>query len=330
MIFVTGGTGFLGRHLLHALSRRCEPVRALKRRSSQAATGGDDDANIEWVEGDLLDVPSLEENMEGCSEVYHCAGMVSFQPRHRESLMKVNVEGTANLVNVALSKNNVRLLHVSSVAAIGRPVEAVDIRESTEWDDHGFNSNYGISKYLGEREVWRGIAEGLNAVIVNPSIVVGEGNWQYGPPRFFLNVWKGLHTYTSGSTGFVAAKDVAEIMIALMKSNIQQERFIINEANMSYRDFLFEIADVMGKKRPSIQAERWLTGLIWRLEYFRGLLMTNPSFISRETARIAHLSYHYDNKKIRDAIDFSFTPLKQCIAETVAKFKADVEAGLIK
>lgn len=329
MIFVTGGTGFIGSHLLQALAQQGEPVRALKRSSSIPA-GLDTVAGIEWVDGDILDVSSLEAQMEGCSEVYHCAGMVSFQRRHRDALRKVNVEGTANVVNVALSKKNIRLLHVSSVAAIGRPAKPADINEATEWDFNGFNSQYAVSKYLGEREVWRGIAEGLNAVIVNPSIVIGEGNWKTGPPRFFLDVWKGLWVYTSGSTGFVAAKDVAGLMIALMKSNIEQEKFIINAENLSYRDFLFEIADAMGKKRPVMKADGWLTSLVWRLEYLRGLFLAEQTLISRETATIAQLSCRYDNSKLVKALNFQFTPMKQCIAATAALFKADVAAGKIK
>ncbi|MEO6168334.1 MAG: NAD-dependent epimerase/dehydratase family protein, partial [Chitinophagales bacterium] len=242
MIFVTGGTGFLGRHLLRALVLQNEPIRALKRLNSKMLQDEFKHGTIEWVDGNILDIPSLEEYMKGCSEVYHCAGMVSFQSRHRAALMKVNVEGTANIVNVALEKNIRKMVYVSSVAAIGRALNEVNVTEATEWDENGVHSNYGISKFLAEREVWRGIAEGLKAVIVNPSVIIGDGNWQEGTPRFFLNGWREMPAYTTGGTGFVAAKDVVEIMMRLMKSEIHRERFILNAEDWSYQKFLFQIA----------------------------------------------------------------------------------------
>ncbi|MGB3074635.1 MAG: NAD-dependent epimerase/dehydratase family protein [Chitinophagales bacterium] len=330
MIFVTGGTGFLGMHLLRALVIRGKPVRALKREKSKIPEDLFLPASIEWVEGNILDLPSLEEHMDGCEEVYHCAGMVSFQSKHRETLMKVNVEGTDNVVNVALSKKIRKLVHVSSVSAIGRPLKAIDISEATIWDSNGFNSNYGISKYLAEREVWRAMAEGLNAVIVNPTIIIGDGNWYEGSPRFFLNRWEGMRFYSSGTSGFVAAVDVAELMIRLMNSEIQQERFIINAEDWSYRDLFFNIADAMGKKRPTVKASRWLTEMIWRLEALRSVFVAHPPLISRETARISQLTYHFDTAKIKAAMGFTFTPIKKCIEDTAKIFLDDVASGKVK
>lgn len=330
MIFVTGGTGFLGKHLLRALVLQNEPIRALKRLKRKTETEAFSHGTIEWVDGDILDIPSLEEHMHGCSEIYHCAGMVSFQPRHRAALMKVNAEGTANVVNVALEKNIRKMVYVSSVAAIGRPLQETNVTESTEWDENGIHSNYGISKYLAEREVWRGIAEGLNAVIVNPTVIVGDGSWQEGTPRFFLNGWRGMPAYPTGGSGFVAAKDVAELMIRLMKNDIQHERFILNAEDWSYQKFLFTIADLLGKKRPYIKVLPWMTAFIWRLEAMRALFMKDSPLITRETARITTRSYHFNASKIKAATGFQFTPLITCMEETAEKFKEDVAAGKIK
>lgn len=197
MIFVTGGTGFLGRHLLRKLADSDEPIRALIRDGSTIPPACHLPGKVEWVPGDVLDIPSLEEHMEGCSSVYHCAGLVSFEKKDRDRLMKINVEGTANVVNVALVKTIQKLVYVSSIAAIGRPAASNEISESTEWDFNGNQTNYGISKYLAEREVWRGLAEGLNAVIVNPSVIIGDGDWKKVHRAFlqlpegnaFLYVW---------------------------------------------------------------------------------------------------------------------------------------------
>lgn len=329
MIFVTGGTGFLGTHLLRSLVLSGHPVRALKRRHSKILLEEDLNKAVEWVEGNILDIPTLEQSMDGCDEVYHCAAMVSFQPKHRGALMRVNVEGTANVVNVALEQKIRKMMYVSSVAAIGRRGSNV-IRESTEWENSNFNSNYGISKYLAEREVWRGIAEGLSAVIVNPTVIIGDGNWKEGTPRFFLNVWKGMPAYTSGGTGFVAADDVAAIMIQLMKSNIENERFIINAENLKFKDLFSRIADVLGKKRPYLHATPWIMELVWRWETIRSTISSFPPFISREIARNAGCTYHFDASKIRQAIDFQFTPIENCIESTGKKFLDDTKAGKIK
>src|SRR6185295_8650851 len=181
LILVTGGTGFLGMQLLRELVKRGEKVRAIKRSGSTSFLEEEFTRQIEWVEGDVLHIPALEEAMSDCEKVYHCAAVVSFLPKDHERIMKVNVEGTANVVNVALEKKIKKLVHVSSVAAIGSSRNDEVVNESTEWESG--NSNYALSKFLGEREVWRGIAEGLNAVIVNPSLIIGAGNWNEGPPQ---------------------------------------------------------------------------------------------------------------------------------------------------
>jgi dihydroflavonol-4-reductase len=200
MIFVTGGTGFLGTHLLRELVARGEKVRALRRSISKFFAGEKFVNEIEWVEGDVLDVSALEEAAAGCEKIYHCAAVVSFLPRDRERIMKVTVKGTANVVNVALQQQIKKLVHVSSVAAIGRGRNHEAVNEATAWEESRLNSSYSIGKYLAEREVWRGIAEGLNAVIVNPSFILGAGNWKEGTPQFFYNAWKGLKIYTGGGT----------------------------------------------------------------------------------------------------------------------------------
>ena len=330
MIFVTGGTGFLGTHLLHQLVLRGERVRALRRSNSRVFVKPEFSEKIEWVAGDILDIPSMEEAMEGCEHVYHCAAKVSFKQKDREEIMKVNAEGTANVVNVALEKNIRKLVYASSVAAIGRSPDATRINENTEWQDSHLNSNYAISKYLAEREVWRGMAEGLSVAIVNPTIIIGDGNWRQGPPRFFLNVWRGMPAYTSGGTGFVGVQDVVHLMIRLMESDVQNERFILNSEDWSYKDFFFLIADLLGKKRPYINAAPWMTEIVWRLETVRSKFIPFPPLISKETARIARATFKYDAEKIRKATGFEFTPVKTCIQDICRSFLEDVKAGRIK
>ena len=223
MILVTGGTGLLGSHLLLELARSGKNVRALKRKSSNISqvrkvflyyVQNADELlqNIEWFEGDLLDFGSIEDSLEGVKEIYHAGAVVSFYPSDHKSMLKVNIEGTANLVNLALEKAISKFCYVSSVSTLGRADNLGLTDEETYWKASNKNSQYAISKYGAEREVWRGIEEGLNAVIVNPSVILGPGDWKSGSPAFFSRIGKGLKFYTSGINGFVDVRDVSKAM----------------------------------------------------------------------------------------------------------------------
>ena len=195
MVFVTGATGLVGSHLVQALVQQGKPVRALYRSAVPAYTGAD---KVEWVQGDILDVISLEEALNGVSQVYHCAAVVSFNPKRINELFQVNVEGTANVVNACINAGVQKLLYVSSVAALGRMREDSAIDENMHWSPKTNNSEYGKSKYLAEMEVWRGIGEGLKAVIVNPTIILGAGDWNAGSTQIFKTVYNEFPWYTGG------------------------------------------------------------------------------------------------------------------------------------
>lgn len=325
MIFVTGGTGFLGTHLLRELVKHGEKVRALKRNTAKIFLEEEFSEQVEWVEGDVLDVLSLEDGMSDCEKVYHCAAVVSFLPKDRDRLMKVNVQGTTNVVNVSLEKKIKKLVHVSSVAAIGRNRNDEVVKESTGWEEGNRNSKYAIAKFLSEREVWRGIAEGLNAVIVNPSLIIGPGNWNDGPPQFFLDLWKGLIFYTNGGTGLVDVKDVVAIMIQLMESDIHSERFIINGENWAFGDFFFFIADQLKKRRPFINVKPWMMEILWREEMLKYRISGISPLVTKETARIAGHWSRFDNSKVVKATGYQFTPIKECLEETAKIFLKEHE-----
>src|SRR5436190_8171415 len=199
MIFLTGGTGLVGSQILFDLASSGNKIRALRRKESRLdvvdrlfeKTPGYK-KNIEWIEGDVIDLFSLEDAMEGVDTVYHSGAFISFFPSEVKKMMKVNVEGTANMVNMALKKNVKRFCHISSVAVLGRFSGDEILNEDSWWKTSKENSNYAISKYGGEREVWRGIEEGLNAFIVNPTIVIGPGKWDTGSTQMFSQVWTGL------------------------------------------------------------------------------------------------------------------------------------------
>lgn len=325
-ILVTGGTGFLGSYLLRYLVQEgYTRVRALRRTSSSMDLVVDIADQIEWVECDVLDILGLEDVMKGVQQVYHCAAIISFDPRDFDEMRKVNVDGTANVVNAALYANVEKLVHVSSIAAIGRTKESNTVTEDTKWQRGSYNSNYAISKYLSENEVWRGMAEGLNIAIVNPSVILGSGRWDDGPLKFFKLGWKNFPFYTKGTTGFVDVRDVIRFMILLMTSDISGERYILNAENLTYHTIMNEIAAHLNKKPPTVQVTPLLQQLAWRVEWLRATLFGIKPFITREVARTAMRSFFYQNDKSLAHFDFEYTPIRQTIAETARQFREAAE-----
>jgi dihydroflavonol-4-reductase len=330
MDLITGGTGLIGSHLLYQLVREGKPVKAIRRSTSNldrvkktfsyySSNAEEMFSRITWVEGDLLDLESLSEALDGIERVYHCAAMVSFAPEYRNQMMKNNVSGTANVVNACLEQEIKKLCFVSSTVAIGyRQEEAVD--ETLIWKYSKYRSAYSVSKYRSEMEVWRGIGEGLHAVIVNPSIVIGPGDWDRSSSTIFKPVWKGLHFYTCGMTGYVDVWDVVQAMISLMESTISGERFILSSENLSYREVFTLVAKALDKKPPERFAPPFLTGLAWRIDWLVSKLLFRPPEFTKETARSAHHQTRFSNKKTREAIGITFKTIEQSISETANIF----------
>lgn len=337
MILVTGGTGLLGSHLLYLLTSTDKKVRAIKRAKSNLDSVKKTFAyysenaeelfqKIEWVEGDVLDIYSLIEAMKGVEHVYHCAAEVSFSGEEIESMKRINVEGTANVVNACLDRNIKKLCHVSSIAALGK-TSVKQITEDTPWKTNYKVSNYSLSKYSAEREAWRGIAEGLDTIIVNPSVIIGPGNWNKGSSNMFTGSFKGIKYYTEGSTGFVDVRDVAKAMAQLMESEIKNERFIISGQNSTYKDFFDLVHDNFEKQKPSIKAGKLLSNFAWIASKFSSYLTGKNPLITKETARAAHDQHHFSNEKIKEVLGFEFTPLSKTVKETCEFFLKDIQNG---
>jgi nucleoside-diphosphate-sugar epimerase len=332
MILVTGGTGLVGSHLLLELAGKGQPVRALKRPSSKLDYvkmvfdhyADDPDRlfqRIEWVEGDILDIMSLEEAMRGVDDVYHAAAIVSFHKSDREEMMKTNAEGTANVVNVALEEKVRKLCYVSSIAALGRAENNGITDENTPWINSKDNSAYSLSKYNAEKEVWRSMEEGLNAVIVNPSIILGLASPHKGSSQIFSTVWNGLKFYTPGINGFVDVRDVVRIMVRLMDSDISSERFVVNAGNIRYKDLFEWIAEAYNKPKPSIPVNHLMSGLAWRAMKIMSLFNGKPPLVTRETARTARSEYRYASDKVRKDLEYSFMDPEQTVRETALLLK---------
>jgi dihydroflavonol-4-reductase len=318
-ILVTGAAGLLGSELVKQLLDKGYTVVAIYNKTPLTISH----LNLTVQQCDILDLTSLEEIMEGIWQVYHCAAIVSFDPKEKNHLFKINIEGTENIVNACLNANVQKLVHVSSVGALGRIRNGEVVTEKMNWSEETSNSIYAKSKYLGEMEVWRAIGEELQAVIVNPSIILGGDNWDNGSSALFKSVYNEFKWYTEGVSGFVDVRDVAGAMIMLMNSKISGERFILSSENISYKELFSLMAKGFGKNPPPKKVTPFLAEMVWRLEALKAMFTGKRKLLTKETARTAQSTVIYNNNKVLDALPgFQFTPIAKSIAFTCATLKA--------
>lgn len=332
MILVSGGTGMLGAYLLSKLVENNEPIRAIKRPGSNLnnvkkvfsyyhKNHEKVFSQIEWVNADVLDSESIGLAMKDISTVYHCAAMVSFNPKKKQQMLDININGTANMVNSALDAGVTMFCHVSSIAALGESEEGLPITEETFRKPNTKYSGYSISKYRSELEVWRGISEGLNAVIVNPSVILGAWDWINGSSAIFTKINNGLKFYTNGVTGYVYVCDVVNIMIKLTEQKISGQRYIISAENISFRQILSMIADALNKPKPKILAKSWMLKLAVVMEAIKSSLTGKEPEITKNTAKSAQTVSEYNNQKIKSALDYEFNSIKDTVNNIAKRFK---------
>ena len=320
MILVTGGSGLLGNQLITQLLAQQNEVVAIYNKTALASF---DSPLLTSIQCDILDVTGLDELMQrGITQIYHCAALVSFNPARRKELFKINIEGTANIVNAALNAGILKMIHVSSVAALGQIKAGGTVDENMLWTAQANASIYGESKYLSELEVWRGIGEGLDAVIINPTVILGNGDWNNGSSKIFKSVYEGFPWYSEGINGFVDVRDVATIMIQLMNSSISAERFIVNAVNCSYQQLFYLIAAVFNKAAPTKKVTPLLASLVWRLEAVKGWFSGNEPLVTKETALTALIKVFYSTDKLKQFLpQFEYHSLKDTVAFTCAALK---------
>ncbi len=329
MNFVTGGTGLLGSHLLFKLVNEGQNVRALYRSKSSLKEvqqifnyyqKPELFEKIEWVEGDILEADLIYEQIQGCENVFHCAAIVSFNPKHRKKLFKVNIEGTANIVNACIENKVNKLCYASSVTTLGTPNINGVIDEKSNWKEKKKPSNYSISKYYAEQEVWRGTQEGLDSILIAPSMIIGPGNFDKGSLAIFKRVEKGLKYYTNGSTGIIDVRDVCDIMLSLMKKDIANEKFCLVSENISFKDYFEIIAKELNVKPPTKLAGKTATKIAWIIEKIKTIITGQEPVITKETSKIAHAKDVYSNEKIKSILDYNFIPVRESIAETASYY----------
>lgn len=322
MIFVTGATGLVGSRLVFDLIDQGQTVRAMKRATSDLAfikrvfnfyspsQGISHFEKIEWADGDILDTESLLEAMQGVDTVYHCAALVSYRAQDYQALIDTNVSGTENVVNACLTSKVKKLGSISSIAALGKAPEGQLINEKTEWKPDEVASNYSLSKFLAEQEVWRGVAEGLTALVVQPSIILGPAKSDQSSGMMMAMLRKGVPYYPGGTAGFVDVRDVSNMILTLMSdSTAENETYVLNSENLSYKDLLTTSADIFGNKAPKTKTRKWMLEAAWMLSAV-GNLIGMKAKITRETARSASRTSRFDSSKVTDKTNLKFNGVR--------------------
>ncbi|WP_334056345.1 SDR family oxidoreductase [Polaribacter sp. P097] len=330
MILVTGGTGLVGSHLLYHLSVKNDKIRAIYRTEAslkkvkQVFSYYTSDvklfSKIKWFKADITDVPSMKPAFANVTHVFHCAALISFNSKDYREMRKVNIHGTAILVNLAIDAKVNKFCFVSSIAAVGDALNDNLVDEDCEWNKEQDNSGYSITKFGAEMEVWRASQEGVDVIIVNPGVILGSGFWKSGSGKLFTQVFNGFKYYTEGITGFVAVQDVVKPMIQLMESSLKNERFILVAENKSFKEIFYKIADAFDKKRPYKLVKTWQTELAWRISWFVSKINGVAPLLTKYSARSAHNVTKYSSQKVIDAIDYKFESIDATIERTCENY----------
>jgi dihydroflavonol-4-reductase len=313
MVAVTGANGLLGSYIVRKLIAEEIPFVAIRRKGSDTSLLEDLAAKIEWREADVLDPVALEEVFQNVTQVIHAAAVVSFNARRAREVMDINVQGTRNVVNACLEKEIKRLVHISSVAALGRQKGQTLIDESNKWITSPLNSTYAESKYLAELEVARGQEEGLSTVIINPSVILAPADWNKSSAQLFQYVWNQKPFYMDGYMNYVDVRDVADVAFQLLHDEVQGQRFIVSAGKISFYDFFKMLGHFFKKKAPSVKPPKSILNVVARLESFRTLFTGKEPLVTRETVRLAGTEFLYNNRKVRKELDFEFQPIDKTL-----------------
>ncbi|WP_299058948.1 NAD-dependent epimerase/dehydratase family protein [uncultured Polaribacter sp.] len=323
MILVTGGTGLVGAHLLYHLVQMDENIRAIYRSEDTIekvkevfSFYTDDDAlasKIEWFKADITDVPAMIPAFVGVQKVYHCAALISFDPKDYIEMRKVNIHGTAIIANLSIDVKVEKICFVSSIASLGDSLKGAIITEENDWNPQDENSDYSITKFGAEMEIWRASQEGVEVVIVNPGVILGSGFWQKGSSTLFSKIYNGFNYYTEGVTGFVSVTDVVSAMVQLMNSTVKNERFILVSENKTFKEIFFSMANAFGKKTPSIKIKPWQTAIFWRVSWLLSKITRKTPLLSKYSAKSAHSVSKYTSEKIEERLNFQFEKIETVI-----------------
>ena len=328
-ILITGATGLLGSYICRLLHNSgYHQISATRRPSSNLSALGDTSKKINWLEGDLTDLGFANEIVTGQDWIIHAAGFVSHGIGREDSLIRVNVVSTERLLTAAASAGIRKFLHVSSIAALGRSEKKQSISEAHVWKRSKYNSPYANSKYLAEMEVWRAYSEGLPVAIINPSVILGAGIWGKSSLVLFDKVWNGLRFFPKGMTGFVDVRDVAEMILKMLETDITGERIIASAENLTFKEVFTEIANHLQKAPPSIAVNQLMTEISWRMSHLVSMMTGGTPFVEKSAARLSQYSYQYDNSKSKDLLSYQYRDIRDTIAECCSSYRESMEKKL--
>ncbi len=316
MVFVTGASGLIGSFIIRELIQTGHTVRAIRRARTDMSLLADVEDRVEWKEGDVLDVSLMEEYSQGAEVIIHGAAVVSFMPRDIKTMYQVNVEGTRNMLYAAQKNRVKKFCFLSSIAALGRSDHQKTIDETSKWEESSLNSHYAQSKHQAEMEVWRAEAEGLATIILNPSVVIGPGDWQRSSTQLFRHVWKNNPFYPPGGISYVDVRDVAEAVVKASFSDIHGERFILNGGHVPYKEFLGHASKLMARRKPSYPLYPFLAEILWRIFKVYSWLSGQTPILTRETAKLSRLSFRYSSEKVQKMLHQKFRPLGETLQWT--------------
>lgn len=330
MILVTGGTGLVGSHLLYKLALKDEKIRATYRTEKsllKAKSVFGSYARIElfdkidWVQVDITDYFALSDVLVGVNYIYHCAAVVSFDRKDAENMMHVNVDGTSQLVNLSLEYGIKKFCFVSSISALGEYENGKCVDENAEWQYTSSTSNYSISKYYAENEVWRASEEGLNVVIVNPATIIGFGELTESSSTLIKSVKDGLSFFPTGANGFVGVEDVVTAMIKLMESEISGKRFLLVAENWTFERLFSNIANSFKLNPPRFKVSKPLATVYLYFEQLKSFLFNSTPTLSREKINSAYSIKCYSADRIKNELSFEFTELGNVIDNAVKHYQ---------
>lgn len=333
MILVTGGTGLVGSHLLYQLTQQNEPIRAIYRNKNTLTkvaqvfgyytdTPEQQLKKIEWVQADINDLPALEIAFEEITTVFHCAAFISFEPKHWKQLQKINIEGTANIVNISIDNKIKKIVYVSSIAAVSPATGSNIAVETNPWINTDVTV-YARSKYLAELEIWRAVQEGVPVAVLNPGIIIGPGFWTSGSGKLFTTAAKSIRYAPPSGTGFITANDVAKLLLKLQNTSHVNQRFIAVSENISYQKVLTCIAEALKTKAPKKVLTSWQLQLLWRADWLWCLLTKRKRTLSKNNATGLLKTTIYDNSKAKELLSFTFEPIVPALQRTAAFFKME-------
>ena len=328
MILVTGASGLVGSHLLCQLTQEEPIVRALYRSENRKQDAKEifnfyfkEKADlffnkIEWIKGDILSLTDLALMFNDITHVYHCAALVSFHKADFHRCLQVNREGTANIVNFCLKHKVEKLCYVSSTAALSyNTIGLTD--ESFKWTPGPEVSGYSISKFAAEKEVWRGVEEGLKAVIINPCVILGPGSWKESSLSIFKSASKGIGFYPSGSNAIVDVRDVVYSMHFLMNSEISSKKFLCTGPNITFKELLEALAVLFNKSAPKIKSPRLLSLIVAAFSEVINLILRKRSGLTIESVYSAYKNITYDNRLICETTGVKFHSLSDTLEHAI-------------